>query len=129
MEACTAVTAEDIHLALGIPFHRTAQSASGPQSTCDYASGSAQVSVTIQQLAAPLDFASEIAALQRELPGSSARILDDASFLLEIPGAGAQLHIVRGGRQYVMVSILGLGDAGVVGPAARRLVRTALARL
>jgi hypothetical protein len=125
------VTAEDLHLALGISFHRAAET-NGPQSTCDYGSGTAQVSVTIHRLSAPPDVAVEIAALKLELPGSTSRMvngLDGEAFLLEIPHAGAQLHVFRAARDYVMVSILGLGDAIRVGPAAERLARTALARL
>ena len=126
------MTAEDLHLALGISFGRAAETANGPQSTCDYASGTAQVSVTIQRLSAPLDITTEIAALKVEFPGSRARMvdgLDGEAFLLEIPHAGAQLHAFRTGRDYVMISILGLGDASAVGPAAERLARTAFARL
>lgn len=127
--ACTAVTAEDLHLALGINFRSGAETANGPQSTCDYAAGNAQVSVTIQRLSAGVDIAAEIAALKMEIPGSMARMLDATTFLLEIPGAGAQLHAIRGGRDYVMVSILGLGGADAVGPAAERLARAAFGRL
>jgi hypothetical protein len=79
-------------------------------------------------LRAGVDLAAEIAALQRELPGAVVRRAGDAAFLLEIPGVGAQWHAVRE-REYVMVSILGLGDGGVVGAAAERLAGTALARL
>jgi len=126
--ACTAVTAEDVHLALGVHFRRAAETAA----TCDYAAGNAQVSVTLQRLNAPLDMAAEIAALQLEMPGTTARMLKGIggeAFLLEIPGAGAQLHAVRGERDYVMISILGLGDAGAVSGAAEKLARAALARL
>ncbi|MCU1236034.1 MAG: hypothetical protein JWP63_4001 [Candidatus Solibacter sp.] len=128
LAACSAVTAEDVHLALGIHFRRAGETAS----TCDYTAGNAQVSVSIQQLKAPIDIAAEIAALKLELPGSTARIVNSVggeAFLLEIAGAGAQVHAIRGERDYVMISILGLGDADAVGPAAERLARAALARL
>ena len=130
--ACTAVTAGDLQLALGISFGRGQETASGTQSTCDYTARTAQVSITIQRLAGKVDIPVEIEALKRELPGSTARIVDGmgvSAFLLEIPDAGAQLHIIRGERDYLMVSILGLGDAPVVSPAAERLARAALSRL
>jgi hypothetical protein len=126
--ACTAVTSDDLQRELGIPFRRGREVSDATQSTCDYAAGNAQVSVTVQRLRAGVDLAAEIAALQRELPGAVVRRAGDAAFLLEIPGVGAQWHAVRE-REYVMVSILGLGDGGVVGAAAERLAGTALARL
>ena len=44
-------------------------------------------------------------------------------------GAGTQLHFIRGDRDYLMVSILGFGDAGAVSAAAEEIARAALARL
>jgi hypothetical protein len=55
--------------------------------------------------------------------------LGSTAFFLDIAGAGTQLHVVRDDRDYVMVSILGFGDAAAVSAAAERIVRTALARL
>jgi hypothetical protein len=130
--ACAAVTAGDLQLALGIPFGPGRETASGPQSTCDYTAGNALVSVTIQRLTAKPDIPVEIEALKRELPGSTVRTaaaFGAAAFFLEIAGAGAQLHVIHGERDYLMVSILGLGDAPAVTPAAERLARTALSRL
>jgi hypothetical protein len=132
MGACSAVTTEDLHRALGISFHRGEESGRGRQSTCDYAAGNAQVSVTLERLEAEIDVPAEIAALKRELPGASARAvagLGSTAFVLEIPGAGAQLHVIRGQRDYLMVSILGLGDAQTVGLAAEKLARAGLERL
>jgi hypothetical protein len=111
-----------------VNFRAGHESGTGAQRTCDYAAGPAQVSITIQRLPAPLDLPAEMDALRQALPGSTALPIDAASFFLEIPGAGAQLHLVRGGRDYLMVSILGLGGVESVGPAARQLARGALAR-
>jgi hypothetical protein len=127
--ACTAITADDLQRALGINFRRGQEASTGSQSTCDYSAGNAQVSVTIQRLREGVDISLEIEALKGALPGATVRRIGGTSFLLEIPGAGAQLHVIRGERDYVMVSILGLGDAAVVAPAAERLAGTALARL
>ncbi len=127
--ACTAVTAEDLQRTLGISFRRGQESSSGKQSTCDYAVGNGQVSVTIQRLDGAIDIAAEIEAMKAEIPGATVRRVGEASFFVEIPGAGVQLHVVRGERDYVMVSILGLGDAAAVGGAAERLAGAAVGRL
>jgi hypothetical protein len=39
------------------------------------------------------------------------------------------LHVIRDDRDYVMVSILGFGDAAAVSEAAERLARAALVRI
>src|ERR1035441_8754515 len=44
-------------------------------------------------------------------------------------GAGTQLHVIRDDGDYVMVSILGFGDAAAVSAAAERVARAALGRI
>jgi hypothetical protein len=56
-------------------------------------------------------------------------VLGGVAFFLDIAGAGTQLHFIRGDRDYLMVSILGFGDAGAVSAAAEEIARAALARL
>ena len=51
------------------------------------------------------------------------------AFFLDIAGAGTQLHIVRGDRNYLLVSVLGFGEAARVSRAAERMARKALGRL
>jgi hypothetical protein len=126
--ACTAVTADDLQRTLGISFRRGQESSAGKQSTCDYAVGNAQVSVTIQRLDGAVDIAAEMEAMKREMPGVTVRRLGGASFIVEIPGAGAQVHAVHE-RESLMVSILGLGDGVAISDAAERLARTARGRL
>jgi hypothetical protein len=121
------VTADDLHLALGINFRGGQETSAGRQSTCDYAAGSAQVSVAIQRVNGPIDLAAEIESLKLELPGARSRKIGAAAFVLEIPGAGLQVHSMRGAQDYVMISILGLG--GGLEAAAERLARTAFGRL
>jgi hypothetical protein len=125
--ACSAVTAEDLHRTLGIPFRRAQESSAGAASTCDYAAGNAQVSVTIQRLSGAVDLAAEMEAMKVEIPGATVRRLGETSFVVEILGAGAQVHLVHVGRESVMVSILGLGDE--MAGAAERLARVAVGRL
>jgi hypothetical protein len=76
-----------------------------------------------------IDLTAEIAAMQREIEGSSARRAeDDRAFFLDIAGAGTQYHLIRG-RHYVMVSILGFGEGAGVSEAARQLAQTAMQKL
>ena len=49
-------------------------------------------------------------------------------FYLDVAGAGTQLHVIRG-RDYLMISILGFGDAAQVSNAADRLAKIALRRI
>ena len=126
--ACAAVTAEDLQNTLGINFRKGQESSAGKESTCDYAAGNAQVSVTLQRLEGAVNLAAEMEAMKREIPGVTVRRLGEASFVVEIPGAGAQVHAVRD-RESLMVSILGLGDGAAIAAAAERLASTARGRL
>jgi hypothetical protein len=47
---------------------------------------------------------------------------------MDIPNAGTQLHIVDGGSQHLMVSILGFGDASKVSGVAVQIARKAMTR-
>lgn len=130
--ACSAVTAADLERALGRRFGRGQEESHAAESTCDYGAGNGQVSVTIQRLNAKPNIAIEIESLKKNVPESTVRMisgLGNAAFFLDIAGAGTQLHAIRDDRDYVMVSILGFGDASAVSAAAERLARTALGRL
>lgn len=129
--ACSLVTNADVQQALGRPVSKGAAHREGAQSTCDYSGGAGQVTVTVERLAAPLDLRAEIATLHaaipegalREAPGIPAR-----AFFLDIPGAGTQLYVVRGDTDFVLISVLGFGEAAQVSAAAESLARKALAR-
>jgi hypothetical protein len=126
------VTAADLEHALGRRFGRGQEESHGAESTCDYGAGNGQVSITIQRLTARVDIATEIESLKKSVPESTVRMisgLGSTAFYLDIAGAGTQLHAIRDDRDYVMVSILGLGDAAAVSTAAERLVRAALGRI
>ena len=128
--ACSAVTAADAQRILGRRFARGNEETRGTDSTCDYASGNGQVSITLQRLRAPVDLAVEIASLKKEIEDSSVRMAPEfGGFYLDIAGAGTQLHVIREGREYLMISILGFGDAAQVSDAAARLAAIALGRL
>ena len=130
--ACSAVTSTDLENALGRRFGRGQEDTHGNESTCDYGAGKGLVSITIQRLDTKLDLPLEIESLEKNIEHSSVRMaegLGDTAFFLDIAGAGTQLHVIRGDRNYVMVSILGFGEAPQVSIAAENLARAALARL
>jgi hypothetical protein len=132
MDACSAVTTVDLEIALGRSFGRGQEESHGSDSTCDYGAGNGQVSITIQRLHAKLDIPAEIASLKQTIENSSVRMvsgLGSTAFYLDIAGAGTQLHVIRDDRDYVMVSILGFGDAAAVSAAAERMARAALGRI
>jgi hypothetical protein len=130
--ACSAVTAADLEPALGRRFGRGQEESHAAESTCDYGAGNGRVSITIHRLNAKVDIAAEIESLKTNIPDATVRLisgLGSAAFFLDIAGAGTQLHALRDDRDYVMVSILGFGDAAAVSAAAERLARTALGRI
>jgi hypothetical protein len=130
--ACSAVTQADLERALGRRFGRGQEESRGAESTCDYGAGNGQVSITIQRLNAKVDIGVEIESLKKSIPDSSVRMITGfggAAFFLDIAGAGTQLHVIRDDRDYVMVSILGFGDAVAVSAAAERIARAALGRI
>jgi hypothetical protein len=101
------------------------------ESTCDYATDRAQVSVTVQRLNQDVDVYAEMAALVREIEGSSTRPasnMGEHAFFLDITGAGTQLHVIRG-RDYLLISILGFGEGRQLSGAAETLARAALRRM
>ncbi|MEO8593613.1 MAG: hypothetical protein ABI759_09840 [Candidatus Solibacter sp.] len=130
--ACSAVTTLDVERALRRSVGRGQEETHAAESVCDYRAGTGLVSVTIQHLRQKLDLAAEIASLTRNIEGATVRMaegLGATAFYLDIEGAGTQLHVVRDDGEYVMLSVLGFGDAAQVSPAAERLVRIALGRL
>jgi len=129
--ACMAVTRADVELALGRKVARGEEENGNGSSTCDYTSGGGQVTVTIQRLAAPPDLAQEKASLTAEFPNSSvrqARVEGADAFFLDLGDSGTLLHVIRGGRDYVLIAVLGFGAPSDVSPAAAQLARTALSR-
>jgi len=90
------------------------------------------VSITIQHLAAPPDLTREMRSLQSAVPGSTiseASVVGAEAFFLNVGTDGTQLHVVREGRLYVLVSVLGLGAPAHVSATALNLARTVLGRL
>ncbi|HVX66694.1 MAG TPA: hypothetical protein VHA11_08840 [Bryobacteraceae bacterium] len=132
VSACSAVTRSDVLDALGRLVSPGEPEAEPGASTCDYAGEGGQVSITVGHTQEFLDVAAEIDALKADLPQAQLREvkgIGTRAFFVDIPGAGTQLHVVRGQHDYLMVSVLGFGTAGQVSAAAEKLARRALARL
>jgi hypothetical protein len=129
LTACTAVTRIDVEMALGRKFARGADVTANGSSTCDYEANGGQVTVTMQQLGAPPDLSQEKRNLLAEFPGSKVRetrVPGADAFFIDVPDTGTLLYVLRGGRDYVMIAILGCGEPASVSPAALRLAKTAL---
>ncbi len=137
--ACTVVTRADVEQALGRPVGRGKEDTSGDSSSCDYAAGSGIVTITVERVRARLDVHAEAASLQRAIPEGRLREAhlaetaagtpaETTAFYLDIDGAGTQLHVIRGGHDYVLVSVLGFGEPDRVSQAAEKIARKALER-
>lgn len=131
LAACSVVLRADVQEALGRSVAKGQESREGPQSTCDYAGGTGQVTVTVQRLTAKLDLRAEISSLQAAIPEGKLREapgIAPCAFFLDIPGAGTQLYVIRNDADFVLISVLGFGDAAQVSAAAGTLARKALRR-
>jgi hypothetical protein len=130
--ACLAVTRADLEQALGRSFSAGKEESSGAESSCDYVADGGQVTIMIHRLTEALDMPAELESLKSAIPGASLREvagIGTRAFFLDIGDAGTQLHVIRGNRDYLLVSILGFGDATRVSAAAEKMARKALDRL
>jgi hypothetical protein len=130
LTACSIVTKADVEEAIGMSVSNGVEEIQGKASTCDYSTKTGLVSITIQKLTQKPDLKMEIAALKKEIPEGVVRAAPGfpEAFYLDIPDAGTQLHIVDGGSQHLMVSILGFGDASKVSGVAVQIARKAMMR-
>jgi hypothetical protein len=107
--ACALVTRADVEQALGRSVGHGKEQTEGADSSCDYAGGKGQVTIPESRV-------------------RSAAGIGMVAFFLDIAEDGTQLHVIRGERDYLLVSVLGFGDAAQVSPAAERMARKALTR-
>jgi hypothetical protein len=135
VSACTAATRVDVQQAPGtfintdVDIGKLRQDASG--STCDYTGETGQVTIALHHSVAALDFNAEIANLKAALP--EARLVEVTmpgvrALLVDVGGSGAQLHILRNGRDYLLVSVLGFGGSAQARTIAESIVHCALMR-
>lgn len=131
MTACLAVTKAEIQEALGQPVTGGSEEIEGLDSTCDYSGLYGQVSITVRHLSEKLNLPAEIEALIKAVPDATVRDatgIGTRAFFVDIGGAGTQLHVLRGDHEYLMISVLGFGEASRVSVAVERIARKALAR-
>jgi hypothetical protein len=130
--ACAVVNRTDVVQALGLAVEKGEEETDGSASTCGYARRRGRVSVTLQRLQGKLDLEAEMASLKASVPGATIREapgLGTRAFFLDIPGAGTQLYVIRGDSDFLMISVLGFGEAAQTWPAADAMARAALGRL
>ena len=129
--ACSIVTRADVEDALGRRVDHGKPDVDGPESICDYTAKGGMVSVALQKLSVKPNLAVEAAALKKEIPEAVIRAAPGFpdGFYLDIPDAGTQLHVIIGGSEHLMVSILGFGDPSRVSAAAAQIARRAMQRL
>src|ERR1019366_4209058 len=122
--ACAVVTKAEIEEALGRPVIQSEEHAGRSESRCGYMAEGGELTVSMQHSAAKVNVAAEIANLEaafpegkrREMPGMGSR-----AFMMELGEIGAQLHVFVGEHDYLLVSVLGFGDASQVAPAAVKI--------
>lgn len=129
--ACAAATRQEVQQALGstVDTGRLRPDAGG--SNCDYSGETGQVSIGLHHAVAALDFNAEIVNLKAVLP--EARLVEIPmagvrALLVDLGEAGAQLHILRNGRDYLLVSVLGFGKASEARVMAESIANRALTR-
>jgi hypothetical protein len=129
--ACAAATRQEVQRALGstVDIGKLRPDAGG--SSCEYSGETGQVSIGLRHAAAALDFNAEIVNLKAVLP--EARLVEVPmagvrALLVDLGEAGAQLHILRNGRDYLLVSVLGFGNATEARAMAEYIAQRALTR-
>jgi hypothetical protein len=130
--ACGAATRADVEEALGRTVANGRESRSDGGSVCSYVGAGGEVTITLQHAAAKLDIPEEIRNLQASYPTATMREapgIGKRAVFLDMPDIGTQLHVIRSDHDYLMISILGFGDAARVAPAVEKIARKALDRL
>ncbi len=129
-DACAAVTRADVEDALGRSVANGREHNGEVGSTCEYPAAGGEITVTIHRSSEKLNVAAEIENLRltsgaglRDVAGIGTRAV-----LLDMGEVGAQLHVMRGDYDYVLISVLGFGSAAQVSTAAEKIARRTLDR-
>lgn len=127
---CEVVTNAEVRAAFKRPFAK----GSGDASSCEYAAALDQqvVAIKLEHSIGKLDLGAEILTLRKAFP--EARVRDAKkfpcrAFFLDLPGIGTQLFVIRGEHDFLLVSVMGLGEPKKVAPGAADVARKALGRL
>ena len=126
---CQVVTHQEVQQAFKRPFAKGSED----PNACEYtAIGEQVVAIKMQHSAAKLDLQAEQLTLRKAFPEARVRDavgLGSAAFFLDLPGIGTQLFVIRGEHDFLLVSVMGLGEAKKVANPARAIAKLALDRL
>ena len=131
LTACAAAPRADVEGALGHALTNGKEQKTENGSICQYDGNGGQVTILLQHATEKLDIPAEIRNLQATFPDATMREapgLGKRAVFLDMPDIGTQLHVIRGDYDYVMVSVLGFGEASRVAPAAEKIARRILIR-
>lgn len=127
--ACEIVTNAEVRAVFKRPFAKGA----GDASSCEYGALEEQiVAIRMQHVIRKLDVAAEMLTLRKALPMArlrDAKGFSTPAFFMDLPGAGTQLFVIRGDHDFLLVTVLGIGEGKKVGPGAAHLAKIALTRL
>ena len=124
--ACAAVSRYDVQAALGSAVGKGAEEYGKHHTTCDYAGRNGLVTITIHRLPEPVSLQAQQQDLRSAFPNAEFKttsIGDAKGFFMHLPKAGTQLHLLCAPNQYVLISILGFGEAHHVANAAESMAR------
>lgn len=131
MTACLAVTRPEVEEALGRPVGNGKERKSRGTWICEYEASDGQVTITIFHSPEKLNLPAEIKSLKKAIPDAKIREvggIGTRAFFMDMAAIGTQLHVISGEYDYLLVSVLGFGDANQVSPAAEKMARQALER-
>src|SRR5579872_1869204 len=124
---CGTVTKSQIEAAVGQLLNRETEKYTKLACIRNFSSDDVEVTISVQHLSESLDVSAEIASLKKSFPDSKLWLVDGLAgraFALDIPGAGTQLHVLPAGNEYLLISVLGLDDAGNGYKAAMQIAHT-----
>ncbi len=130
--ACETISAEEVAQAAGVRVGNAQEESDSAGSTCEFASGGGHVTVALRHSPAKLDVDGEIKSIHVSLPHAKLRDVNGIgtrAFFFDMDTAGTQLNVLRGDHDYLLVSMLGFGDAEHVSGAVVKIARLAIGRL
>ena len=86
----------------------------------------------MQHSSAKIDPQAEMLTLRKAFPEGrlrDAKGFSTPAFFLDLPGIGTQLFVIRGDHDFLLVAVMGLGEAKKVSTPARQIAKVALDRL
>jgi hypothetical protein len=131
MTACSAVSASEIEALLGSRIGKGKEDKDSSGSTCEYVSGGGHITIALRHSPSKIDVDAEIVTIHASLPHANLRDVSGVgtrAFFLDMDTAGTQLNVLRGDYDYLLVSVLGFGDAAHVSEATEKIARLAVGR-